>query len=81
MNGETTEYCYLVCFLGVVIEEITGEGTGESKRPSKEVTGEGNTSGHARGVKTDVDGLQALRDDPEAIRFNTIDVLFCLFVS
>uniref|UniRef100_M4CQW1 Uncharacterized protein n=1 Tax=Brassica campestris TaxID=3711 RepID=M4CQW1_BRACM len=53
---------------GVVIEEITGEGTGESKRPSKEVTGEGNTSGHARGVKTDVDGLQALRDDPEAIR-------------
>ncbi|KAG5403509.1 hypothetical protein IGI04_009628 [Brassica rapa subsp. trilocularis] len=53
---------------GVVIEEITEEGTGESKRPSKEVTGEGNTSGHARGVKTDVDGLQALRDDPEAIR-------------
>ncbi|KAJ4908030.1 Outer envelope protein 61 [Raphanus sativus] len=54
---------------GVVIEEITEEeDTGESKKPSKEATGaqrESNTSGV---VKTDVDGLQALRDDPEAIR-------------
>ncbi|KAL0709859.1 hypothetical protein Bca4012_016837 [Brassica carinata] len=56
---------------GVVIEEITEEDTGESKKRSKEVTGtqrESNTGVHDRGVKTDVDGLQALRDDPEAIR-------------
>lgn len=70
MNSETTENCYLVWLLGVVIEEITEEeDTGESKKPSKEATGahrESNTSGV---VKTDVDGLQALRDDPEAIRF------------
>ncbi|KAJ0238744.1 Outer envelope protein 61 [Hirschfeldia incana] len=51
---------------GVVIEEIIEENTitsGENKRPSKEVTGTRRV-----GVKTDLDGLQALRDDPEAIR-------------
>ncbi|VVB16888.1 unnamed protein product [Arabis nemorensis] len=59
---------------GVVIEDITEENTvtsGENKKPSKEVTGtqrESNGDGHVQGVKTDVDGLQALRDDPEAIR-------------
>ncbi|WZY80900.1 hypothetical protein YC2023_027284 [Brassica napus] len=56
---------------GVVIEEITEENTGENKKPSKEVTEtqpESNTGGNARGIKTDADGLQALRDDPEAIR-------------
>ncbi|CAN6848956.1 unnamed protein product [Brassica oleracea] len=62
---------------GVVIEDIAEEDTvisGENKKPSKEVTGrqrESNGSIHAQGVKTDLDGLQALRDDPEAIRFNT----------
>lgn len=72
MNGETTEYCYLDWLLGVVIEEITEEDTGENKKRSKEVTEtqpESNTGGNARGIKTDADGLQALRDDPEAIRF------------
>jgi hypothetical protein len=52
---------------GVVIEEITEE----NRKPSKEVTGtqrESNGGGLAQGVKADVDGLQALRDDPEAIR-------------
>ncbi|CAN6907046.1 unnamed protein product [Brassica oleracea] len=59
---------------GVVIEDITEEDTaisGENKKPSKEVNGrqrESNGGGHAQGVKTDLDGLQALRDDPEAIR-------------
>ncbi|KAF2619636.1 hypothetical protein F2Q68_00042187 [Brassica cretica] len=59
---------------GVVIEDITEEDTaisGENKKPSKEVNGrqrESNGGGHAHGVKTDLDGLQALRDDPEAIR-------------
>ncbi|KAF8064783.1 hypothetical protein N665_1167s0015 [Sinapis alba] len=59
---------------GVVIEETTEENTvthGENKKPSKEVTGtqrESNDGGHAQGVKTDLDGLQALRDDPEAIK-------------
>ncbi|XP_013621766.1 PREDICTED: outer envelope protein 61-like [Brassica oleracea var. oleracea] len=56
---------------GVVIEEITEEDTGENKKRSKEVTEtqpESNTGGNARGIKTDADGLQALRDDPEAIR-------------
>ncbi|KAF2600116.1 hypothetical protein F2Q68_00007639, partial [Brassica cretica] len=58
---------------GVVIEDITEEDTvisGENKKPSKEVTGrqrESNGSIHDQGVKTDLDGLQALRDDPEAI--------------
>lgn len=50
---------------GVVIEDITEENnvtSGENKKPSKEA------NGHAQGVKTDVDGLQALRDNPEAIR-------------
>jgi len=52
----------------VVIEDITEENnvtSGENKKPSKEA------NGHAQGVKTDVDGLQALRDNPEAIRFDT----------
>ena len=56
----------------MVIEEITEEDTGENKKRSKEVTEtqpESNTGGNARGIKTDADGLQALRDDPEAIRF------------
>ncbi|CAH2072215.1 unnamed protein product [Thlaspi arvense] len=59
---------------GVVIEDITEESTvtsGENKKPSTDVNGrqrESNGGGHAQGVKTDVDGLQALRDDPEAIR-------------
>ncbi|RID73819.1 hypothetical protein BRARA_B00945 [Brassica rapa] len=59
---------------GVVIEDITEEDTvisGENKKPSEEVTGrqrESNGSIHSQGVKTDLDGLQALRDDPEAIR-------------
>uniref|UniRef100_M4DUH2 STI1 domain-containing protein n=1 Tax=Brassica campestris TaxID=3711 RepID=M4DUH2_BRACM len=59
---------------GVVIEDITEEDTvisGEKKKASKEVTGrqrESNSGIHAQGVKTDLDGLQALRDDPEAIR-------------
>ncbi|WZY75313.1 hypothetical protein YC2023_021697 [Brassica napus] len=76
---------------GVVIEDITEEDTvisGEKKKASKEVTGrqrESNSGIHAQGVKTDLDGLQALRDDPEAIRFNTfpkycIDVLYLLHV-
>lgn len=74
MNGETSENCYLVWLLGVVIEEITEENTaasGENKKQSKEVTGTQRES-NSGGIKTDVDGLQALRDDPEAIRFNTI---------
>ncbi|XP_010493255.1 PREDICTED: outer envelope protein 61 [Camelina sativa] len=59
---------------GVVIEDITEENTvtsGDNKKQSKEVTGtqrESNVGGHAQGVKTEVDGLQALRDNPEAIR-------------
>ena len=75
----------------MVIEDITEEDTvisGENKKPSKEVTErqrESNGSIHDQGVKTDLDGLQALRDDPEAIRFNTFpnnctDVLFLLHV-
>ncbi|KAL1204246.1 Outer envelope protein 61 [Cardamine amara subsp. amara] len=48
---------------GVVIEEITEENT-VTFRTQREING----GGHAQGVKTDVDGLQALRDDPEAIR-------------
>ncbi|KAG2311198.1 hypothetical protein Bca52824_022755 [Brassica carinata] len=55
---------------GVVIEENTVN-CRENKKPSKEVTGtqrESNPGGHAQGIKTDLDGLQALRDDPEAIR-------------
>lgn len=51
-----------------MIEDITEENnvtSGENKKPSKEA------NGHAQGVKTDVDGLQALRDNPEAIRFDT----------
>ncbi|KAJ0261303.1 Outer envelope protein 61 [Hirschfeldia incana] len=47
---------------GVVVEEITEDNAGENKKPSKEVTGTQRES------NTDVDGLQALRDDPEAIR-------------
>ncbi|KAL0729556.1 hypothetical protein Bca4012_025649 [Brassica carinata] len=68
--GETTEKCFLVWLLGVVIEENTVN-CRENKKPSKEVTGtqrESNPGGHAQGIKTDLDGLQALRDDPEAIR-------------
>ncbi|EOA20275.1 hypothetical protein CARUB_v10000579mg [Capsella rubella] len=59
---------------GVVIEDITEENTvtsGENKTPPKEVTGtqrESSVGGHAQGIKTDADGLQALRDNPEAIR-------------
>lgn len=72
----------------MVIEDITEENTvtsGENKKPSKEVTGtqrESNVGGHAQGVKTDVDGLQALKDNPEAIRFNTFPnyCLMCLFI-
>uniref|UniRef100_A0A1J3J0K7 Outer envelope protein 61 n=1 Tax=Noccaea caerulescens TaxID=107243 RepID=A0A1J3J0K7_NOCCA len=55
---------------GVVIEEITEENnvtSGENKKQSKEVTGTQRES-NSGGIKTDVDGLQALRDDPEAIR-------------
>lgn len=73
----------------MVIEDITEENTvtsGENKKPSKEVNGtqrESNGGGHAQGIKTDVDGLQALRDDPEAIRFNTIPnycLMCCCFI-
>ncbi|KAG7551450.1 Tetratricopeptide-like helical domain superfamily [Arabidopsis thaliana x Arabidopsis arenosa] len=59
---------------GVVIEDITEENnvtSGGNKKSSKEITGtqrERNVNGHAQGVKTDVDGLQALKDNPEAIR-------------
>ncbi|KAG2299987.1 hypothetical protein Bca52824_036459 [Brassica carinata] len=55
---------------GVVIEEITDENTvtsRESKKPIKEVT-ETQRESNGGGLKTDLDGLQALRDDPEAIR-------------
>ncbi|KAF8113356.1 hypothetical protein N665_0050s0016 [Sinapis alba] len=55
---------------GVVIEEITEENTvtsGESKKPIKEVT-ETQPESNGGGLKTDLDGLQALKDDPEAIR-------------
>ncbi|CAG7910718.1 unnamed protein product [Brassica rapa] len=53
---------------GVVIEEITEENTvtsGESNKPINETQRESNNGG---GLKTDLDGLQALKDDPEAIR-------------
>ncbi|KAJ4883616.1 Outer envelope protein 61 [Raphanus sativus] len=56
---------------GVVIEEITEENNvtcGESKKPIKEVTETQRESNGGGGLKTDLDGLQALRDDPEAIR-------------
>ncbi|CAN6863430.1 unnamed protein product [Brassica oleracea] len=52
---------------GVVLEEITEENTvtsGESRKPIKETQRESNGGG----LKTDLDGLQALKDDPEAIR-------------
>ncbi|KAJ0266541.1 hypothetical protein HA466_0005280 [Hirschfeldia incana] len=55
---------------GLVIEEITEENTvtsGESKKPIKEVT-ETQRESNGGGIKTDLDGLQALKDDPEAIR-------------
>ncbi|CAH8383289.1 unnamed protein product [Eruca vesicaria subsp. sativa] len=55
---------------GVVIEEITEDNTvtsGESKKPIKEVIGTQRES-NSGGLKTDIDGLQALKDDPEAIR-------------
>ncbi|CAG7892063.1 unnamed protein product [Brassica rapa] len=71
---------------GVVIEDITEEDTvisGENRKPSKEVTGrqrESNGGAHAQGVKTDLDGLQALRDDPEAIRFNTFPK-YCILIT
>lgn len=61
----------------MVIEDITEENnvtSGGNKKSSKEITGtqrERNVNGHAQGVKTDVDGLQALKDNPEAIRFYT----------
>lgn len=74
MNVETPENCHFVWLLGVVIEEITEENnvtSGENKKQSKEVTGTQRES-NSGGIKTDADGLQALRDDPEAIRFNTI---------
>uniref|UniRef100_A0A0D3AKD9 Outer envelope protein 61 n=2 Tax=Brassica TaxID=3705 RepID=A0A0D3AKD9_BRAOL len=50
-------------------ERLAVEGPG--KTSSSEVTErqrESNGSIHDQGVKTDLDGLQALRDDPEAIR-------------
>ncbi|CAN8244272.1 unnamed protein product [Cochlearia groenlandica] len=57
---------------GVVIEDITEENTvtsREKKKPYKEVTGtQRESNGGDQGVKTDVDGLKALGDDPEAIR-------------
>ncbi|CAN7140525.1 unnamed protein product [Brassica rapa subsp. narinosa] len=52
---------------GVVIEEITEDNTvtsGESNKPINETQRESNGGG----LKTDLDGLQALKDDPEAIR-------------
>ena len=63
-----------------MIEEITEDNTvtsGESNKPINETQRESNNGG---GLKTDLDGLQALKDDPEAIRFNTVSKLLYRYV-